>query len=78
MCGDDRDLVNGKPTGSVRVSFGYYTTYKHLDTLIDMLTYSFVSKPVVYKVIYTIYPTLTVFIVSPFSLLRIYVVWIVL
>lgn len=26
MCGDDRDLINGKPTGSVRISFGYMST----------------------------------------------------
>ena len=26
VCGDDVDLVNGKPTGSIRVSFGYYSS----------------------------------------------------
>ena len=26
VCGDDIDVVNGKPTGSIRVSFGYYST----------------------------------------------------
>lgn len=26
VCGDDRDLINGKPTGSVRISFGYMST----------------------------------------------------
>ena len=25
VCGDDVDIVNGKPTGSIRVSFGYYS-----------------------------------------------------
>ena len=25
VCGDDIDIVNGKPTGSIRVSFGYYS-----------------------------------------------------
>ncbi|XP_050405457.1 molybdenum cofactor sulfurase isoform X1 [Patella vulgata] len=26
VCGDDKDLINGKPTGSVRISFGYMST----------------------------------------------------
>lgn len=26
VCGDDRDLIDGKPTGSVRISFGYMST----------------------------------------------------
>ena len=26
VCGDDIDVVNGKATGSIRVSFGYYST----------------------------------------------------
>uniref|UniRef100_A0A1B6ED13 MOSC domain-containing protein n=1 Tax=Clastoptera arizonana TaxID=38151 RepID=A0A1B6ED13_9HEMI len=50
VCGDNRDLINGRPTGSVRVSFSYYTTYKNLHTLIDMLVNCFVTGPVIYKV----------------------------
>ncbi|KAJ8306969.1 hypothetical protein KUTeg_015053 [Tegillarca granosa] len=26
VCGDDRDLIDGKPTGSIRISFGYMST----------------------------------------------------
>ena len=26
VCGDDMDTLNGKPIGSIRVSFGYYST----------------------------------------------------
>lgn len=28
MCWDDYDVMNGKPTGAVRVSFGYMSTYE--------------------------------------------------
>ena len=28
MCWDDRDLADGKPTGAVRVSFGYSSTFE--------------------------------------------------
>ncbi|XLU18960.1 hypothetical protein S245_055026, partial [Arachis hypogaea] len=27
-CWDDHDVINGKPTGAVRVSFGYMSTYE--------------------------------------------------
>lgn len=43
MCGDTRDLVDGRPTGSVRVSFGYSSTYGDADTLLRMVRESFVS-----------------------------------
>lgn len=26
VCWDDNDVINGKPTGAVRVSFGYMST----------------------------------------------------
>ena len=26
VCGDDIDVVDGKATGSIRISFGYYST----------------------------------------------------
>jgi molybdenum cofactor sulfurtransferase len=28
VCWDDNDIINGKPTGAVRVSFGYMSTYE--------------------------------------------------
>lgn len=49
MCGDDKDLVNGQPTGSVRVSFGYMTTKSDVDKLIKMLTSYFVHGSPVRK-----------------------------
>ncbi|CAH0407300.1 unnamed protein product [Chilo suppressalis] len=41
-CGDEIDLVNGRPTGAIRVSFGYYNTYKDVDKLILMISQCFV------------------------------------
>lgn len=43
MCGDEKDLVNGEPTGSVRVSFGYMTMQRDVDKLINVLTSYFVQ-----------------------------------
>ncbi|XLS60426.1 hypothetical protein HN51_014654 [Arachis hypogaea] len=28
VCWDDHDVINGKPTGAVRVSFGYMLAYE--------------------------------------------------
>ncbi|XP_059616786.1 molybdenum cofactor sulfurase 3 [Phlebotomus argentipes] len=37
ICGDAYDLINGIPTGSIRVSFGYMTTKTNVDALINMI-----------------------------------------
>lgn len=42
-CGDEVDLINGKPTGAVRVSFGYFNTYHDVDKLILMICRCFVK-----------------------------------
>ncbi|CAL4060995.1 unnamed protein product, partial [Meganyctiphanes norvegica] len=49
VCGDAHDLVNGKPTGSVRVSFGYMSTYEDADHLIKMIIDCFVKHPLMIK-----------------------------
>ncbi|XP_024084503.1 molybdenum cofactor sulfurase isoform X2 [Cimex lectularius] len=59
VCGDDNDLVNGQPTGSVRVSFGYYTTKEDIDYFISVLRKCFVKEPAVFKM-----PALWTFIAS--------------
>ena len=33
VCGDDVDIVNEKPTGSIRVSFGYYSSKGSINIL---------------------------------------------
>lgn len=43
MCGDARDLVDGLPTGSVRISFGYMSTYTDADQLLRMVRECFVQ-----------------------------------
>ncbi|KAM3967146.1 molybdenum cofactor sulfurase [Aphomia sociella] len=42
-CGDDIDLIDGKPTGAIRVSFGYYNTFDDVDKLIIMICRCFVK-----------------------------------
>ena len=37
VCGDDRGLVDGRPTGVVRISFGLYSTMADLDRCIELL-----------------------------------------
>lgn len=44
MCGDTKDLINGRPTGSIRISFGYSSTYDDVDKLIKVIDESFVEK----------------------------------
>lgn len=37
MCGDDIDLLNGKPTGSVRISFGYMSLKSDADAFLKFV-----------------------------------------
>ncbi|CAL5041460.1 unnamed protein product [Urochloa decumbens] len=46
VCWDDNDIINGKPTGAVRISFGYMSTYEDAEELLKFLRLSFVSKAV--------------------------------
>ncbi|KAA3467858.1 molybdenum cofactor sulfurase isoform X1 [Gossypium australe] len=45
VCWDDNDVINGKPTGAVRVSFGYMSTYEDAKKFIDFIRSSFISMP---------------------------------
>ncbi|XP_022734951.1 molybdenum cofactor sulfurase-like isoform X3 [Durio zibethinus] len=49
VCWDDNDVINGKPTGAVRVSFGYMSTYEDAKKFIDFIRSSFVSIPSEFK-----------------------------
>lgn len=49
MCGDQHDLVDGYPTGSVRISFGYMSTEADVDTFLQMIVDCFVTKPLIKK-----------------------------
>lgn len=44
VCGDQVDVVRGRPTGAIRVSFGKDSMWEDLDALLDFLESMFVSK----------------------------------
>lgn len=52
VCWDDHDIVNGKPTGAVRVSFGYMSTFEDAKRLINFIVKSFASLPTQSECIY--------------------------
>ncbi|XP_044308156.1 molybdenum cofactor sulfurase isoform X2 [Varanus komodoensis] len=37
VCGDDIDVINGNPTGSVRISFGYMSTFEDAQTFLKFI-----------------------------------------
>ncbi|XP_030298260.1 molybdenum cofactor sulfurase [Sparus aurata] len=46
VCGDSVDVVDGQPTGSVRVSFGYMSTFEDCQKFLSFVAECFVEKPV--------------------------------
>ncbi|KAH6768695.1 molybdenum cofactor sulfurase [Perilla frutescens var. frutescens] len=44
VCWDDHDILNGKPTGAVRVSFGYMSTFEDAMTFLKFIKSSFVPQ----------------------------------
>jgi molybdenum cofactor sulfurtransferase len=46
-CGDDLDIIGGKPTGIVRVSFGAMSNQRDADTLLRFVDDLFVEKQIV-------------------------------
>ncbi|XP_058080205.1 molybdenum cofactor sulfurase isoform X3 [Magnolia sinica] len=45
VCWDDNDILHGKPTGAVRISFGYMSTFEDAKKFISFVVRSFVSIP---------------------------------
>ncbi|VEN56244.1 unnamed protein product [Callosobruchus maculatus] len=45
VCGDQRDLIDGYPTGSARISFGYMSTKEEADKFLKMIETCFVDLP---------------------------------
>ncbi|KAJ8733192.1 hypothetical protein PYW08_001490 [Mythimna loreyi] len=43
VCGDEIDLIDGKPTGAIRASFGYFNTFEDVDKLLNMICRCFVK-----------------------------------
>ncbi|KAL4617196.1 molybdenum cofactor sulfurase isoform X2 [Arapaima gigas] len=46
VCGDNIDVIDGQPTGSVRVSFGYMSTFRDCQMFLKFIVDCFVQKPV--------------------------------
>lgn len=44
VCGDDVDLIAGKPTGSVRISFGYMSSFTDAQAFLNFLEECFLER----------------------------------
>lgn len=49
-CGGGKDLINGRPTGAVRISFGYMSTFADVEVFIKMIHKCFIDLPVIIKI----------------------------
>ncbi|XP_069767934.1 molybdenum cofactor sulfurase isoform X2 [Narcine bancroftii] len=45
ICGDTLDMIDGRPTGSVRISFGYMSTFDDAQTFLKFIIDCFVKQP---------------------------------
>ena len=50
VCGGSKDLIDRKPTGCIRISFGYMSSVTDVETFLTMLKKCFLSKPEVIKI----------------------------
>ncbi|XP_078542368.1 molybdenum cofactor sulfurase-like [Lissotriton helveticus] len=44
ICGDDMDVIDGRPTGSVRMSFGYMSTFEDAQTFLKFIINTFIKR----------------------------------
>ncbi|XP_072020767.1 LOW QUALITY PROTEIN: molybdenum cofactor sulfurase-like [Amphiura filiformis] len=44
VCGDDMDIINGQPTGSISISFGYMSTKQDADHFLQFIQDCFVKR----------------------------------
>lgn len=42
VCGDQNDLIDNRPTGSIRISFGYMSTVDDANAILDMIKQNFI------------------------------------
>uniref|UniRef100_A0A671LTN2 Molybdenum cofactor sulfurase n=1 Tax=Sinocyclocheilus anshuiensis TaxID=1608454 RepID=A0A671LTN2_9TELE len=47
ICGDNIDLIEGRPTGSIRVSFGYMSSFEDCQNFLRFVVNCFVDKPLI-------------------------------
>ncbi|XP_026881413.2 molybdenum cofactor sulfurase isoform X1 [Electrophorus electricus] len=45
VCGDNIDLIEGRPTGSIRISFGYISSFEDCKRFLKFIANNFVAKP---------------------------------
>ena len=46
VCGDNIDLIDGKPTGSIRISFGYLSSIEDSNRFLKFLEECFIEMPI--------------------------------
>lgn len=44
ICGDGMDLIGGRPTGSVRVSYGFSSTFSDVEIFLDFIRTCFLQR----------------------------------
>eukprot|EP00188_Purpureofilum_apyrenoidigerum_P000245 Plantae.Rhodophyta-Purpureofilum_apyrenoidigerum.ctg10983.p1 GENE.Plantae.Rhodophyta-Purpureofilum_apyrenoidigerum.ctg10983~~Plantae.Rhodophyta-Purpureofilum_apyrenoidigerum.ctg10983.p1 ORF type:complete len:497 (-),score=95.80 Plantae.Rhodophyta-Purpureofilum_apyrenoidigerum.ctg10983:1284-2615(-) len=44
VCGDDKDVIDGRPVGAVRVSFGYLSSQRDVDKLVEFFVEHFLEN----------------------------------
>ena len=44
ICGDGVDLIGGRPTGSVRVSYGFSSTFSDVEILLEFINTCFLQR----------------------------------
>lgn len=49
-CGGSKDLIDGKPTGAVRISFGYMSTPEDVEAVLLMIRKCFLDGPEIVRV----------------------------
>ncbi|XP_031221010.1 molybdenum cofactor sulfurase [Mastomys coucha] len=45
VCGDDVDIIDGRPTGSVRISFGYMSTLEDAQAFLRFISTTYLHSP---------------------------------
>ncbi|XP_062519634.1 molybdenum cofactor sulfurase-like isoform X2 [Corticium candelabrum] len=49
VCGDDIDLVDGFPTGCLRISFGYMSTFEEADYFVQFIKYCYTHPRAIHE-----------------------------
>nr|DBA24681.1 TPA: hypothetical protein GDO54_012307 [Pyxicephalus adspersus] len=44
ICGDNMDIINGRPTGSIRISFGFMSTFEDAQVFLNFIVDTFIKR----------------------------------